>query len=78
MQNQQILEVIENLKGRRNYEEKKSQKLGFDSLYDYIEDKFKKASEAKKEKKMKTNSSLLKKNLSKTTLLKKQSSCSCC
>jgi flagellin-specific chaperone FliS len=78
MQNQQVLEVIGNLKGRRNYEEKKSQKLGFDSLYDYIEDKLKKASEAKKEEKMKTNSSLLKKNLSKTTPLKKQSSCSCC
>ena len=78
MQNQQVLEVIGNLKGRRNYEEKKSQKLGFDSLYDYIEDKLKKASEAKKENKMKTNSSLLKKNLSKTTPLKKQSSCSCC
>ena len=78
MQNQQVLDVIENLKGRRNYEERKSQKLGFDSLYDYIEDKLKKASEAKKEKKMKTNSLLLKKNLSKTTPLKKQSSCSCC
>ena len=33
MQNQQILELIENLKGRRNYEEKKASKLGFNSLY---------------------------------------------
>ena len=38
MQNQQVLEAISNLKGRRNYEEKKSKKLGFNSLYDYIED----------------------------------------
>ena len=28
MQNPQILELIENLKGRRNYEEKKASKLG--------------------------------------------------
>ena len=29
MQNQEILKIIENLKGRRNYEEKKATKLGF-------------------------------------------------
>ena len=39
MQNQQILELIENLKGRRNYEEKKASKLGFNSLYAYFENK---------------------------------------
>ena len=32
-------EIIENLKGRRNYEEKKASKLGFSSLYAYFEDK---------------------------------------
>ena len=37
MQNPQILELIENLKGRRNYEEKKASKLGFNSLYAYFE-----------------------------------------
>ena len=37
MQNSQILELIENLKGRRNYEEKKASKLGFNSLYAYFE-----------------------------------------
>ena len=39
MQNQQIVQIIENLKGRRNYEEKKASKLGFSSLYNYFEDK---------------------------------------
>ena len=39
MQNPQMLELIENLKGRRNYEEKKASKLGFNSLYAYFENK---------------------------------------
>ena len=39
MQDQQIIQIIENLKGRKNYEEKKALKLGFKSLYDYFEDK---------------------------------------
>ena len=39
MQNQDIIKIIENLKGRRNYEEKKASKLGFTSLYNYFEDK---------------------------------------
>ena len=42
MQNQEIVKIIENLKGRRNYEEKKALKLGFASLYDYLEDKISK------------------------------------
>ena len=40
MQNQEIVKTIENLKGRRNYEEKKASKLGFATLYDYLEDKY--------------------------------------
>ena len=39
MQNPQIIQMIENLKGRRNYEENKASKLGFSSLYEYFEDK---------------------------------------
>ena len=39
MQNQEIIKIIENLKGRKNYEEKKASKLGFPSLYAYFEDK---------------------------------------
>ena len=42
MENQEIISKIENLNGRRNYEEKRAAKLGFSSLYEYFEDKFKK------------------------------------
>ena len=31
MENQEIIRIIENLKGRKNYEEKKASKLGFKS-----------------------------------------------
>ena len=49
MQNPQILELIENLKGRRNYEEKKASKLGFNSLYAYLENKLMKEKTALEE-----------------------------
>ena len=42
MQSQEILKIINSLKGRRNYEEKKASKLGFASLYEYFEDKISK------------------------------------
>jgi len=40
MQNQEIVKIIENLKRRRDYEEKRASKLGFASLYEYFEDRF--------------------------------------
>ena len=46
MQNQEIVKIIENLKGRRSYEEKKASKLGFESLYEYFEDKISKKQKA--------------------------------
>tara|TARA_B100001142_G_scaffold4194_1_gene4328 strand:+ start:388 stop:609 length:222 start_codon:yes stop_codon:yes gene_type:complete len=46
MQNQEIVKIIENLKGRKNYEEKKASKLGFASLYAYFEDKISKKQKA--------------------------------
>ena len=46
MQNQEIIKIIENLKGRRGYEEKKASKLGFSSLYAYFEDKISKKKQA--------------------------------
>ena len=74
MQNQEILEIIENLKGRRSYEEKKASKLGFSSLYAYFEDKIykKKALEEKQKRaeEIKTEENLDKKS--------KNKSCSCC
>ena len=42
MQNQEIVKMIDSLKGRRGYEEKRASKLGFASLYDYFEDKISK------------------------------------
>ena len=66
MQNQEIVKIIENLKGRKNYEEKKASKLGFASLYDYFEDKI-----SKKQKEL---------EISKTEDQSKvnKKSCSCC
>ena len=49
MQNQEIVKIIENLKGRRDYEEKRASKLGFASLYDYFEDKILKKQKALEE-----------------------------
>ena len=46
MQNELILERIENLRGRKPYEEKKAAKLGFASLYEYLEDKISKEAKA--------------------------------
>ena len=46
MRNQEIVKVIENLKGRRAYEEKRASKLGFASLYEYFEDKISKKQKA--------------------------------
>ena len=46
MQNELILERIENLRGRKPYEEKKAAKLGFASLYEYFEDKIAKEAKA--------------------------------
>ena len=46
MQNQEIVKIIKNLKGRKDYEEKKASKLGFASLYDYFEDKISKKQKA--------------------------------
>ena len=46
MQNQDIVKIIDNLKGRRGYEEKRASKLGFASLYEYFEDKISKKQKA--------------------------------
>ena len=76
MQNQEIIKIIENLKGRRDYEQKKATKLGFNSLYAYFEDKILKENKAVEDKKKeleetKDNSELIIKD-------KNKKSCSCC
>ena len=71
MQNQEIIKIIENLKGRRNYEEKKALKLGFNSLYAYFEDKILKQTTAIKLEKKQSETEQKPKT-------KKKKSCSCC
>ena len=74
MNNPQIIKIIENLKGRRAYEEKRASKLGFSSLYAYIEDKILKK-KAFEESKVIQNK-IEKDNPEKVKEIK--GSCSCC
>ena len=74
MQDQQIIQIIENLKGRRNYEEKKATKLGFKSLYAYFENKILKEKKAAEENKKELEAIKSSKEIIKT----KKKSCSCC
>ena len=76
MQNQEIIKIIENLKGRRDYEQKKATKLGFNSLYAYFEDKIlkeKKAIEDEKQEleEIKNHNEIINED-------KKKKTCSCC
>ena len=58
MQNQEIIKIIENLKGRKNYEQKKATKLGFPSLYAYFEDKILREKQAVELKENKINENM--------------------
>ena len=73
MQNQEILKIIENLKGRRNYEEKRATKLGFASLYDYFEDKV-----SKKQKAIEEEQKKIEDTKNEDQQIKSKKSCSCC
>ena len=73
MQNQEIVKMIENLKGRRGYEEKRASKLGFASLYDYFEDKI-----LKKQKALEEEQKELEAAKTDDQPKAKKKSCSCC
>ena len=77
MENIKVSEIIANLKGRREYEEKKAKKLGYDCLYKYFEDKLDQAAKLKVEDenlaKIEAQKILLKKEK-----LKEKNTCSCC
>ena len=75
MQNQEILEIIDNLKGRRSYEEKKASKLGFSSLYAYFEDKIYKEKKALEEEQKRAEEIKTEENLDNKS---KNKSCRCC
>tara|TARA_Y100000591_G_C21737513_1_gene647454 strand:+ start:273 stop:497 length:225 start_codon:yes stop_codon:yes gene_type:complete len=74
MQNQEVIKKIENLKGRRAYEEKKALKLGFTSLYEYFEDKILKEKQAIEDQK----NELEEINTKDKSKNKEKKSCSCC
>ena len=78
MENQQVLDIISNLKGRRDYEEKKSKKLGFSSLYEYFEDKLQKFEELEKKKIEKSKQNIPSNTSSPKKQENKVKSCSCC
>jgi len=73
MQNQEIVKLIENLKGRRNYEEKRASKLGFASLYDYFNDKI-----SKKQKALENEQEELETAKADEQSKANKKSCSCC
>ena len=73
MQNQEIVKIIENLKGRKSYEEKKASKLGFASLYDYFEDKI-----SKKQKAIEDEQKELETTKADEQPKANKKSCSCC
>ena len=73
MQNQEIVKIIENLKGRKDYEEKRASKLGFASLYDYFEDKI-----SKKQKAIEDEQKELEATKADEQPKANKKSCSCC
>ena len=73
MLNQEVNQIINNLKGRRGYEEKKAKKLGFTSLYDYFEDKI-----SKKQKNIEDEQKKLETTKDDEQLKANKKSCSCC
>ena len=73
MQNQEIVKMIENLKGRRGYEEKRASKLGFTSLYEYFEDKI-----SKKQKAIEEEQKKIEDTKTEDQQIKSKKSCSCC
>ena len=77
MLNQEVSQIINNLKGRKGYEEKKAKKLGFTSLYDYFEDKLKKQELAIKNKQAMAKQAIIQKEISREKKLL-QKKCKCC
>ena len=78
MQNPQILQLIENLKGRRTYEEKKASKLGFNSLYAYLENKLMQEKTALEESARELEITKTEEKLLKEEKSKPKKTCGCC
>ena len=78
MQNQEVVKIIDNLKGRRNYEEKKATKLGFSSLYAYFEDKILKQKKAAEDKEKELEETKCDNQIDAKESDNKKKNCSCC
>ena len=78
MQNPQIIEIIENLKGRRDYEEKKATKLGFNSLYAYFENKLLQEKTALEESAKELEAAKAEAELLKEEKKESKKTCGCC
>ena len=72
MENLEVTKIIENLKNRRPYEEKRAAKLGFTSLYEYIENK------VLQKQFVVENSEKLKNETASNESQTKSKSCNCC
>ena len=73
MQNQEIIKMISNLKGRKGYEEKRASKLGFATLYDYFENKI-----SKKQKAVEDEQKELEASKAEDQQKANKKSCGCC
>ena len=73
MQNQEIVKIIENLGGKRSYEERRASKLGFTCLYDYFEYKI-----SKKQKAIEDEQKELEAAKAEDQSKAAKKSCSCC
>ncbi len=74
---QEVTKYIDNLRGKKAYEEKKSKKLGFETFEKYIEHKILKKLQLKDAEKPKVNILNQNKN-NKKEKNATESSCSCC
>ena len=77
MKNQEISQIIDNLRGRKGYEEKKAKKLGYTSLYDYFEDKLEKKQIAIENEKELVKQGAIQRDILKENKLS-QNKCKCC
>ena len=73
MQNQETVKIIENLGGKRSYEERRASKLGFTCLYDYFEYKI-----SKKQKAIEDEQKELESAKAEDQPKAAKKSCSCC
>ena len=73
MQNQEIVKIIENLGGKRSYEERRASKLDFACLYDYFRYKI-----SKKQKAIKNEQKELEAAKAEDQPKAAKKSCSCC